>query len=474
MTTKFKVREAVVLIAVMLLGACGGKQPIVQAESGEASAFEGPSTSSNPIATSTTLRAGATKGLWQTESNPNAHDPMTRLPEDRTDGLRIERAPGAKVNITGEYADLVRLVESAEPILILDPENSAAWHRLVEFEELLIEAVRTGYKQWARHLRPQTLNVALQIGDSSNANCGGGHSTVGCYLPGANKVVLTETWMLRQYRTWRSALAYRRGDIATDVFFDVLHLVTHEAGHQFGYQHPQGITEGCGSTTERCHAPYGSGSVLSYDHLLESPTRYAPTKEDVEHIRDGRWNGDPLDRYTVTKTSAALSITSYGFWLDHEFYVTGWTGFGSVAGGNGSVRNEMMVQPFVNGTPSAAHGLRGNASWSGDFVGYDLHEDAMGVLTANADLTFRLASQTMDASFSGFRLWDGDVSRASNLTAYTYSLECDASACLKYTPGDLLVTAEFYRDGSDPSGYTAGIVNDYKLEYAGAFAAEKD
>lgn len=457
-------RNTLAFLALLTLTACGGGAP----------EHEAPMFAFESSSTSTPLRAGSTKGLWQTASNPDAHDPMTRLPETGTSGLRVERAPGAKVNVTGEYADLLGLVVSAEPILVLDPENSAAWRRLAQFEKLLIEAVRTGYKQWARHLRPQTLNVDLQIGDSGSANCGGGHSTIGCYIGGtANKVVITESWIVEQYRKWRTAAAYRRGDIETDVFFEVLHLVTHEAGHQFGYRHPEGTTNGCGSATERCHAPYGSGSVLSYDHELKSPTRYAPTKEDIEHITDGRWNGDPLDRYTVTKASAAPSITSYGFWLDHEFYVTGWTGFGSVTGGNGYVRNEMMVQPFVNGTPSAAHHLRGNATWSGDFAGYDLRPSAMAALTADANLTYKFANQTMKARFSDFKLWIDDDPISAERGNYTYDMNCGTEGCWEYVPGDWLITTEFYRDGSDPSGYAAGIVNDYKLEYAGAYNARK-
>lgn len=468
-------RASALLIASLTLAACGGggsllsDAPLGYSDETPILAFESSSTS-------TPLRAGATKGLWQTESNPEAHDPMTNLPENGTSGLRVKRALGAKVNVYGEYADLAGLVLKAEPILGLDPENSAAWYRLTRFEELLIRAVRTGYKQWARHLRPQTLNVDLQIGDSvtGSANCGGGHSTIGCYIGGTtNKVVITENWIVEQYRKWRTAAAYRRGDIETDVFFDVLHLVTHEAGHQFGYRHPQGTTDGCGDDNTRCHAPYGSGSVLSYDHSFYSPTRYAPTEEDVEHIRGGKWNGDPVDRYTVTKTSAAPSITSYGYWLDHEFYVTGWTGFGSVTGGNGFVRNEMMVQPFVNGTPSAAHNLRGNAAWSGDFVGYDLRPSAMAALTADANLTYTFASETMKARFSDFMLWQGDDPISAERGNYTYDMGCDTELCFEYVPGDWLITTEFYRDGGDPSGYAAGIVNDYKLEYVGAYSARK-
>ena len=180
-----------------------------------------------------------------------------------------------------------------------------------------------------------------------------------------------------------------------------------------------------------------------------------------------------MDRYTVTKTSAAQSITSYGFWLDHEFYVTGWTGFGSVTGGNGSVRNEMMVQPFVNGTPSASHGLRGNATWSGDFVGYDLRPSAMAALTADANLTYTFASEIMEARFSDFVLWRGDDPVWAGRGNYTYDMFCDTELCFEYVPGDWFITTEFYSDGGDPAGYAAGIVNDYELEYAGAFGAER-
>lgn len=459
--------------SLLFLAACGG--------GGGSSLTANPAPSGPPISafesssTPAPLRADATKGLWQTGSNPDAWDPMTSLPESGTGGLRVERAPGARVVVAGEYADVARLVAAAEPILLFDPDNSAAWARLLEFEELLIEAVRTGYKQWARHLRPQTLTVDLQIGDSASANCGGGHSTIGCYIGGAtNKVVITENWLLDQYRTWRTAAAYRRGDIMTDVFFELVHLVTHEAGHQFGYRHPQGTTDGCGNESGRCHAPYGSGSVLSYDHRLASPTRYAPTKEDVEHIVGGRWNGDPLDRYTVFKFSRAASITSYGYWLDHEFFVTGWTGFGSVAGGNGLVRNEMMVQPFVNGTPSASHGLRGNATWSGDFVGFDLHPEWMTALTADAALRYSFTSEAMTARLSDFTAWDGDERIASRHGSYSYRMACVSGGCAVYTPGGALVTAEFYRDGADPAGYAAGVVNDYRREYAGAYSAARN
>ena len=242
LTLALQLSSVAILITAPLLSGCGST---TGQSTASVFAFESSSTTAP-------LRAGATKGLWQTESNPEAHDPMTDLPSNGTGGLRVERPSGARVNVIGEYADLVSLVVAAEPVLLWDPENVAASTRLLQFEELLVRAVRTGYKQWARHLRPQTLNVDLQIGDSVSANCGGGHSTIGCYLPATNKVVLTENWMLEQYRKWRIAAAYRRGDIETDVFFDVLHLVTHEAGHQFGYRHPQGTTDGCGDGITRC------------------------------------------------------------------------------------------------------------------------------------------------------------------------------------------------------------------------------
>lgn len=255
------------------------------------------------------------------------------------------------------------------------------------------------------------------------------------------------------------------------MFSELVWVATHEAAHQFRYWHPSGDTSGCGGVT-RCHGPVGSGSVTSYDTLRGLSSRYAPDREDVRHIDGGVWNPNAVDRYKVSKAPAAPSIVEFGYWLDHDFAVSGSTLFGRPWGGTFDLLNALTVTPFVTGTPSANHELRGNASWDGDFVGYDLRADEMTALTADVELGYAFATRRMDLAVHDFWSWLGD-SPTSIGGRYNYELTCTSAMC-SYEDQATFVETRFYPHGGDPSAYVGGVVNDDAERYAGAFAATKD
>ena len=460
------------IAAAMTLAGCGGGNGGVRPDMVQPPPQTGPEPEPGAGPAETTTL----EGFRQWEYNAYAFDPQTNLPFDGTGGMRVIRPPGAQVTINIEYADGIagRL-------------EGPNWRYSVEAQERLLLAVAfietavwTGYKQWARHL-DGTHTVDVLVGYQGIERCS--HSAIACYIPALDKVVFGEQWLLENYLSLHVGRALGIEGIESAVFSGLVFVATHEAAHQFGYQHPRGDSAGCGGE-DRCHGPIGSGSVTSYDTLRGGSSRYAPDIGDVRHIDGGVWNPNAVDRYKVSKAPAVPSIVEFGYWLDHDFVVSGSTAPGQSWGGTFSVLNAVTVEPFITGTPSMNHGLRGNASWNGDFVGYDLVETEMAALTADVALEYSFDTQSMDMAVYDFRSWLGDTSTSIG-GRYEYALTCTSAICSyekagtpclggTATCGGISVQTRFYPHGSDPSAYAGGVVNDDAEKYAGAFAATKD
>lgn len=424
---------------------------------------------------------GALRGFTQLERNLLAFDPMTDLPPNGEAGILVTRPSGAVVRIRHEYADGIE-GRLEGPNWASDPD---AVQRLQLAALFLETAIWTGYKQWARHLN-ENQTVDVLVGYRGNERCS--HSALACYNSALDKVILGEKWLRDNY--WKLHRGQYDGvpGIEADVFSELVYVATHEAAHQFRYRHPNGDSAGCGGDPRaRCHGPIGSGSVVSYDISKGYSARYAPDREDVAHIQGGTWNPNATDLYSVRKTLDATSIKAFGYWLEHDFAVSGVTAPGRPEGGTFAVENMIFVQPFVHGTPSADHELRGNATWSGkdNFFGYDLHPEFMVALRADAMLRYTFAGAQMAARLSGFEHYLDGTWRGSSIDDHMYPLACSAGGCSferagtpclngTATCGAISVQTKFYAHEGDPSGYVGGVVNNDYTQYAGAFVAEKD
>ena len=400
-------------------------------------------------------------------NNLNALDPMTDLPSDGTDGLVVVRPEGAKVTINLEYAPGIQGVAEG-PNWASDP---AAIERLNRMALFIESAVWTGYKQWARHL-DGTYVVDVLVGEKADELCG--HSNLACYVPDRDKVILGTGWLLENYnKLHRRGQYFGMPGVEVDVASELVWVATHEAAHQFSYRHPQGNTAGCGNSRDRCHAPRGSGSVVSYDTLEGGRSQYAPSPEDVAHIAGGRWNEEPTDVYLVAREGVPESVRGYGYWLVHDFHVEGVTDWGRSAGGSFDLVNNIRVYPFVEGEPSPSHGLTGSATWTGDFVGFNFNPTEMTALTADAEMVYSFAENAMGVAIDNFATWLGDTAYAQDWGPFTYFAPCSAARCAAEWDG-YAVDVGFYQHERDPSGYAAGRLYDWLAGYAGAFGGEKD
>ena len=135
--------------------------------------------------------------------------------------------------------------------------------------------------------------------------------------------------------------------------------------------------------------------------------------------------------------------------------------------------NHIRVYPFVDGTPSMHHGLTGNATWTGDFVGFNFNPTAMTALTADAEMVYSFAENAMGVAIGNFVSWLGDTAHARGWGPFTYFAPCSAGRCAAEWDG-YAVDVGFFQHEGDPSGYVAGRLHDGLAGYAGALAGEKD
>ncbi len=404
-------------------------------------------------------------------------NPQIDLPSHGRDGLRVERP-----SIGGAIVPFVqlspRLQDSLEPGWRFD---SNARGRLRFTGWLLWKLSNWAYTQWTRHLDYDPNILALQVGAQGSLNCHGGRARA-CYNPAVNAVILSDSWIIQNYsKLFISAILGDEEGLG-EVAQELLWVMTHEAGHQFGYRNPAGITEGCGTPSDRCHAPDGSGSVISYDPLKGRSARYYVTREDIRHIPNATWNGNEVDRYTVSMSGVPDSIDSWGIWIDHRFNVEGQTAPGQTFGGNFDLVDEIIGTGWVRGKPSMDVSLTGTATWSGkdNFLGIDLDPSYLGALLradANLRFTFRdraslnLRVNNFEAHYAGLNgiaTWHNH--NLSDRGDFSYNMDCTSGGC----SGTGAEAKWYASDTGDPSGWVGGVVSDRNNNYTGSFVAEKD
>ncbi|MCY4240135.1 MAG: hypothetical protein OXD36_00150, partial [Rhodobacter sp.] len=367
--------------------------------------------------------------------------PRLDLPRHGRGGLDVdmpERGGGAVPRITFGPS----LAYDLEPVLrFRDSPDARA--RLEIAENVVWLVANEAYLQWTRHLDYDPGPRALQVGDVAGLDCGPG--AVACYSPADDRITLGTDWLRGVYANLWSGNDFLARGAAEELFF----VLTHEAGHQFGYENPRGSSVGCGDGSDAppCHAPVGSGSVMSYDHLppprgVSGSLRYNVTERDIRHIPDATWNGDEFDRYTVSMSGAPSSIDRWGVWIEHRFEVSGRTDPGGFSGGNLAVTDEIHGRGWVRGRPSGNALPPTGATWSGEdnFLGVDLSQDYLGaLLRADANLRYTFgASPDMTLRVSGFEAhyddgrgarWHDHNFPDEGFGDFTYRMDCTRDGC---------------------------------------------
>ena len=461
------IRAFAALAALSILVGCGG---------GGGPAVQQP-TQANPTPPSAP-EAEYHDGEWLEEDNGSVTgtwyaSPQIDLPRDGRHGLVVIRPPqgGAAVpRVTFSSS----LQDRLEPAWRYD-NNALA--RLDLVERMIWVLANQAYMQWTRHLDYDPGSLALQIGSHGSLHC---HNVgIACYIPDRDAVVLSDDWIAENYHIlWRAVATDNEAAFWT-VHDSLFFVLTHEAGHQFDYENPHGTTDGCGD--DPCHAPYGSRSVISYDHLEGRSVRYHVTEEDIRHVPNATWRGDRFDPYYVSYYGEPSSIEAWGVWIDHQFSVDGWTAPGEIWGGNLEIVDDIGGRGWVYGTPSTNVSLTTSASWSGEdnFLGVDMDPNYLGaLLRADANLRYTFGSRpNLNLRVNNFEAhyFTGGAARwhdhsFADWGDFTYNMDCTSGGC----SGESVEAKWYADDAGDPSGWVGGVVRDEENLYAGSFVAEKD
>ena len=404
------------------------------------------------------LRVNPSSGSWYANLQVD-------LPNDGQYGFNIERPHRGKGWVKVNEDDALKHITDGAELLYDNTyltgdeilSNTFTWiYRLNT-------AIYRGYHQWLRHLDYDPGELTLRIGPIDG---------IAHYDSYNDWVMLDEDWLLNAYYYYSVGNTQQLKAVLEELTW----VITHEAAHQFGYEHPNGTTQNCGGTT-RCHAPYGSGSVVSYDAHLGLSTNYGVTEEDVKHIPNATYNDDPFSDYVVTKDSP---MGEYGVWITHYFEVTGKTIPGATFGGSYKVIDSISSYGFFADSDLWDDQLpSGSATYSGNdnFIGTDMSAHFLGaLLRADANLIYQFGSSTsgnMSLTIDDFEVYhqdfDGNSIWRKQNGSITYRLSCEADGYCGTEDG-YTVESWFGLDGQ----YVGGQLEDIDNEYVGAFVAEKD
>lgn len=404
-------------------------------------------------------------------------NPQVDLPSDGTDGLKVEK-PNTGIPVLPEFTFSPTLNDRLEPTWRF---NQNAQTRLDVARGLLWTFTNIAATQWSRHINTNNNEDIIRVRVNVGGSCGiGAIGAIACARHGLGEVTLTEDWIVRNYRLLLSGNEEAIYDAVSEVFF----VITHEAGHIAGYQNPRGASHGCGGV-EKCHAPIGSGSVMSYDFRppseggVSGSVNYGVTQEDIRHVPNATWNeGSHL--YNVYYEGGPESLGSWGVTIEHAFEVTGQTDPGRLSGGNLDITDRIISRGYVNGIPTTVLPT-GSATYSGkdNFLGVDMHEDYLGaLLKADANLQYFFAAREMSLRVNDFEAhyvqgsgparWHDH--NFADFGDFSYDLTCTSNGCSSAT----VETNWYASDAGDPTGWVAGVLSDEANSYVGAFAAEKD
>ena len=392
---------------------------------------------------------GRTHGV--TAANTWAVSPGLRMPEDAFGrGWIRKRSAGAQYELDVRYH-----------------------HGYTDEEMRWIEAaLRVGYKQWARYhdgtgpLGQSTFPVDIGLSETE-------------YPCQANTLACARVWPFKgawyPHRVVESVGFDEVESLSDDVgMWVATDLTTHEAGHNVGYGHPTGM-----NGHDTAHAPNDSGSVMSY-----AGVRARVTEEDVTNWgreqRSGAMQhakGPDIERIRFEHAGASgSSMEEWGVWLERTFDLTELeTQDGPVL----DITDEITAIGFVEGIP-ATHGPQGDATWSGDFAGVDLHPQHMQLLRADAGIRYTFGIDVMNVTLHEFEAYGGGLIYADRTATWGASRFGDDARRYELARDDdgwtgPQATLHLYSDGAgDATGIAAGTVADTHEQYAGAFATEKD
>ena len=463
-------RAMAAVAALFVLASCGGG----------GGSNDGPNTTQPPPEPTQppAPEAEIHSGEWLVEDNTDVlrtwyASPQIDLPRDGQYGLRVERPPqggAAFPRIT--FSDSLR--DRLEPGWRYD---NNALSRLNLVSRMIWVLANQAYMQWTRHLNYDPGSLTLQVGSHANLTCHG--VGLACYLEDENAVVLNDVWLANNYEVFWHGVSTDNDEAFWAAYTNLFLVLAHEAGHQFRYRNPGGTTDGCGNS--RCHAPYGSGSVISYDHRQGRSVRYYVTEEDIRHVPNATWRGDRFDPYYVGLDGAPSSIDGWGVWIDQQFAVDGWTEPGRLWGGDLSIVDDIAGLGWVYGTPSSDVSLTTTATWSGEdnFLGVDMDPNYLGaLLRADANLRYTFGSRpNLNLRVNNFEAHYATSDGAGwhdhsfeDWGDFRYNMDCTSGGC----SGDSVEAKWYASDTGDPSGWVGGVVSDQDNSYAGSFVAEKD
>ena len=432
-------------------------------------------------------------------------NPQVDLPDDGEYGLNVERPHKGKGLIVMNQDDFkTHLSRGIDDLVKAGLTEAEIISNNLEWAHKLNTVIQRGYHQWLRHLDydPPKLDNSdgireFEIGiEDLKGNGIGQHRRESkhkikpltwfqkhVYNPfltlfgreplepevetiiTLDKIFIDSEWLLEAYHDF--SVGNRQE--AKAALNRLNHLITHEAAHQFGYLHPNGDTNGC-SPGLKCHAPPGSGSVVSYDHHRGLSVNYGVTEEDVKHIPNATYNDEPSSVYEVSRFSP---IGKYGVWITHTFHVTGKTKTEAFFDENYSVTDAITAQGFVSSSSWDDQLPSISATYSGtdNFVGADMSAHSLGaLLRADANLTYTSNSPIsgdMSLTVDNFEVYYNHKWKNLN-GSFTYQLGCEANG---YCSEDGYTVESWF---SSNGRYVGGQVEDIGNEYVGAFLAEKD
>lgn len=405
-------------------------------------------------------------------------NPLADLPNNGQDGLRVELSrPKGKYILKMSYVRGVLENLGATGASISNNgsgEVTRNSNEIKRFQHFLWQTANQAYLQWARHLEYDPESVTIIVG----GNCGGNDRTIACYSLRRDVVILTFFEVQKIYHWFRGDSTLR--EQAKQIIFSIL---SHESGHQFRYSNPEGNNEGCGSS-DNCHAPEGSGSVLSYDHLLQpqpGSVRYYVTEEDIQHIPNASWNDDDVDNYRVWQDNEYNYVDKWGIWINHRYKVDGMTAVGSLYGGRFSIIDKIEAAGWIEGRRSVGVNLTQSATWGGsdNFLGVDLSRDYLGaLLRADANLRYTFGNQPkLNLRVNNFEAHyhDGDEAKWHEMNVEdrvdnVYDISCTSDGC----SGESVKAYWYPGNAGDPTGLVGGILDDTDKKYVGSFVAEKN
>ncbi len=335
----------------------------------------------------------------------------------------------------------------------------------------LQDQARQAYLQWIRHNPDRGGPFRIQVGETADLTCS--EEAAGCHLSGGgvDVVILKDDWIERDY-------GYYQGDHRQFAIQSLFQTLTHEAGHQFDYRNPDGSDDGCGGLNG-CHAPYYTGSVMSYDHTIGRSRRYYVTEDDISHIPGARWNGSPYGPYVIWRAGEPSSIESWGVWIYHEFRVAGMMDPSNTSGETLFIVENITGQGAIRGQPSVNALPDTSATYSGtdNFMGVHHHPSYRALLRADANLRYTFnASPTLSLRVNNFDAYYEDSDGIPGWHDYgwgdfRYVMSCrERGGC-----SGIGANARWYADDyGDPTGWVGGEVDDRRNEYAGSFVAEKE